>query len=190
MEGLYASKKGEFKEFSIPMLIECESSDSGCNGGLMEYAFTWLKTNGCIMFDYDYPYIGRKSICRLDRSKCVDMKVTGYKKLWSSSSSLTPVDEDGIKEFLYQTGPLAFGLNADVLKTYSSGIIDLSSSQSGINHFVLLIGYGTDSKSGKDYWIALNSWGRSWGESGCFRIRRGNGTCGVNCHIITATVSF
>ena len=142
------------------------------------------------MYDADYPYKGVKSTCKADKSKCVDMKVTGYKKLGSSWSTWSALDEDEIKEFLYQTGPLTFGLNADALQTYSLGIIDLSSSQSGINHFVLLIGYGTDSKSGKDYWIALNSWGRSWGESGCFRIRRGNGTCGVNCHITTATVSF
>ena len=128
------------------------------------------------------------------QKKCIkyaDFKVTGYKKLGSSWSTWSEVDEDEVKEFWYETGPLAIALNADPLQTYVSGILDLSSSQcpsSGINHAVTLVGYGT--ASSKDYWLVKNSWGESWGESGYFRIRRGNGTCGINCYITTATVSF
>ena len=190
IEGLYASVKGVLKNFSEQQLVDCDTSDSGCNGGLMEYAFNFLKNYGCLNFAEDYPYKGAKGTCRTDTSKCADIKVTGYKKLGSSSSTWSPVDEDEIKEFLYENGPLAIALNADPLQTYSSGILDLTSTKcpiSGINHAVLLVGYGTS--SGMDYWIIKNSWGRSWGESGYFRIRRGNGTCGVNCYITTAIVT-
>ena len=190
LEGLYAEKKGTIKTFSEQMLVDCDTSDSGCNGGLMEYAFTWLKKNGGIMTDTDYPYKGTKGTCRSDKSKYVDMTITGYKKLGSSYSTWSAVDEDEVKEFLYETGPLAIALNADPLQTYSSGILDLTSAKcptSGINHAVTLVGYGTGSLN---YWIVKNSWGKNWGESGYFRIRRGNGTCGINCYITTATVSF
>ena len=98
-----------------------------------------------------------------------------------------------MKEFLYENGPLDAALNANPLQTYSSGILDKSSAQcpvSGINHAVLIVGYGYDSRSNLNYWIVKNSWGKNWGENGYFRIRRGNGTCGINCYIITATVSF
>ena len=193
LEGLYAAEKGTIKTFSEQMLVDCDTSDSGCNGGLMEYAFAWLKKNGGLMTDADYPYKGVKSTCKSSSSKYVDMKVTGYKKLGSSYSTWSPVDEDEIKEFLYETGPLAIALNADPLQTYTSGVLDLTSTKcptSGINHAVTLVGYGNDSSSGKDYWLVKNSWGKSWGESGYFRIRRGNGTCGVNCYITTALVSF
>ena len=189
LEGLYYANKGVMKTFSEQMLVDCDTSDSGCNGGLMEYAFTWLKKNG-VMLDSDYPYKGVKSTCKSDKSKYVDMTVTGYKKLGSSYSTWSAVDEDEVKEFLYETGPLAIALNADPLQTYVSGILDKTSNQcptSGINHAVTLVGYGTGSV---DYWIVKNSWGKSWGESGYFRIRRGNGTCGVNCYITTALVSF
>ena len=190
LEGLYYAKKGVMKTFSEQMLVDCDTSDSGCNGGLMQYAFTWLKKNG-IMLDSDYPYTGTKGTCKSDKSKYVDMSVTGYKKLGSSWSTWSAVDEDEVKEFLYETGPLAIALNADPLQTYTSGILDLTSTKcpsSGINHAVTLVGYGTENSVA--YWIVKNSWGTAWGEKGYFRIRRGNGTCGVNCYITTATVSF
>ena len=193
LEGLYYANKGVMKTFSEQMLVDCDTSDSGCNGGLMQYSFTWLKKNGGIMLDSDYPYTGVDGTCQSDSSKYADFKVTGYKKLGSSWSTWSAVDEDEIKEFLYETGPLAIALNADYLSPYTGGIVDYTSSQcpsSGINHAVTLVGYGTDADTGMDYWIIKNSWGSDWGESGYFRIRRGNGTCGVNCYITTATVSF
>ena len=193
LQGLYAIYYGTYKYFSIQMLVDCDYSDSGCNGGLMEYTYTWLKKNGGLMFAEDYPYNGIKSTCKYDESKRVNMIVTGYKKLGSSWSKWSPVDEDEIKEFLYITVPLAIALNGDPLQTYVSGVIDLTSVKcpiSGINLAALLVGYGHDSAFGLDYWIIQNSWGRAWGESGFFRIRRGNGTCGVNCYITTGLVSF
>ena len=193
LEGLYYANKYVMKTFSEQMLVDCDTSDSGCNGGLMQYSFTWLKNNGGIMEDKDYPYTAVDGTCKKDSSKYVDMKITGYKKLGSSWSTWSAVDEEEVKEFLYETGPLAIALNADYLSSYTGGIVDYSSSQcpsSGINHAVTLVGYGTDESSGMDYWIIKNSWGSDWGEYGYFRIRRGNGTCGVNCYITTATVSF
>jgi cathepsin F len=191
LEGLYALKKGVVKTFSEQQLVDCDTTDSGCNGGLMEYAFAWLKKNGGFNLDTDYPYKGVKQACKSDSSKYVDMKVTGYKQLTSSKTNWNCVSEDKIKDLLYSTGPLAVALNANPLQTYSSGILDLTSTQcptSSINHAVTMVGYGN--ASGKDYWLVKNSWGKSWGESGYFRIRRGNGTCGINCYITTATVSF
>ena len=79
------------------------------------------------------------------------------------------------------------------MQTYSGGIIDKTSREcpsSGINHVATLVGYGSDSATGKDYWIVKNSWGKSWGENGYFRIKRGSGTCGINTYVMTATVSF
>ena len=193
LECLYAMNKGTIKTFSKQMLVDCDTSDSGCNGGLMEYTYTWIKKNGGIMFDTDYPYKGIKSTCKSDKSKYADMTVTGYIKLGSAYSTYSCVDEDEMKELLYEKGPLAAALNANPLQTYSSGILDVTAARcpvDGINHAVLIVGYGTDPSSGLDYWTVKNSWGKSWGESGYFRIRRGKGTCGINCYVITGTVSF
>lgn len=99
LEGLYALEKGVVKTFSEQLLVDCDTSDSGCNGGLMELSFTWLKKNGGFMLDADYPYTGRKSTCKQDKTKFVDMTVTGYVKLGSSSSTWSPVDEDEVRDF-------------------------------------------------------------------------------------------
>ena len=191
LEGLYYKLRGKVVDLSEQMLVDCDTFDSGCNGGLMEYALEWIKENG-IETEEDYPYTGYKGTCQADPSKYIDMKVTGWKKLGSSTSTWSPVDEDEMKEFLYETGPLSIALNANPLQTYTGGIIYKTSSQfhtSGINHAVTLVGYGHDDASDKDYWIVKNSWGQNWGENGYFRIKRGSGTCGVNCYVITATVS-
>ena len=192
LEGLYAGYYGTLLDLSENVIIDCDTKDSGCNGGLMEYTLEWLKDNG-IMTEADYPYVGRKGECRIDIDKCVNMTITGFRKIGDSTSTFSCVDEEEIKEFLYEIGPLSIALNANPLQTYASGIIDLDKNRcpvSGINHAALLVGYGSDSSTGLDYWIVKNSWGKNFGESGYFRIRRGNGTCGINCYVITATVTF
>lgn len=192
LEGLYAIKKGVVKTFSEQYLVDCDTEDSACNGGLMELTFKWLKDNeGGVMYEADYPYTGKKGTCQQDSSKYADMKVTGFVKLGDGGDEeFSPVDEGEMKEYLYQTGPLSIALNATPLQFYTGGIADYASwmcSTSGINHGVTLVGYGTESK---DYWIVKNSWGKSWGESGYFRMSRGKETCGINYYVVSATVEF
>ena len=87
LEGLYYKAKGVMVQMSEQMLVDCDTYDSGCNGGLMERAFTWISENGgSIMKQADYPYKAIKSTCKADSSKYIDMIVTGYTKLGSSSS--------------------------------------------------------------------------------------------------------
>ncbi len=48
--------------------------------------------------------------------------------------------------------------------SYSSGVYSAPSTcyKSGINHALLIIGFGTD-ENGVDYWLVQNSWGIEWG---------------------------
>ena len=192
LEGIYFRYKNSLVDLSEQILLDCNTYNDGCVGGSAENSIRWLVENG-IETEEDYPYTGKKGTCKADPSKYIDMKVTGYRKLGPSSSTWSPIDEDEIKEFLYETSPLVVALNAIALYSYTGGIIDVPSSQcpaSGINHVATLVGYGHDDTENKDYWTIKNSWGENWGEDGYFRIKRGSNTCGINNYIATATVSF
>jgi cathepsin B len=54
---------------------------------------------------------------------------------------------------------------------YRTGIYQYVSGSFLGGHAVRVIGYGV--LNGVNYWIAANTWGPYWGESGYFRIREG-----------------
>jgi cathepsin F len=179
LEGLNFIKNKKFQQFSEQQLVDCDKVDQGCNGGLMENAFEYIKNAGGIELSKDYPYRGKDGRCNFAKTK-VALKVKGYHFAPSE-------DEEDIKKMLYTTGPLAVALNADLLQYYNGGILDYDDNDcdpEGINHAVTMVGYG--SKDGKNYWIVKNSWADNWGEQGYFRIARGKGTCGINRHVVTA----
>lgn len=182
LEGVYYVKHKELKEFSEQQLVDCDTKeDQGCNGGLMENAYKYIEEAGGLESESDYPYEGRDRSCRSKKDKAA-VKVSSYKFAPSE-------DENEIKTFLANVGPLAVALNANPLQWYSRGIVDESHSScdpAGLNHGVLIVGYG--SEKGKDYWIVKNSWGKGWGENGYFRMARGKGTCGINTYVVTAEV--
>jgi cathepsin F len=181
IESAYAIKSGNVVQFSEQQLVDCDTVDQGCNGGLMEDAFKYLETSG-VMTESAYGYKGKKGSCSFD-SKKVAAKVTGYK--YASSQ-----DEEQIKQFLYENGPLAIAINATPLQTYLWGIFnpwfEFICNPKELNHGVLLVGYGVEKNT--PYWIIKNSWGSGWGEKGYFRLIAGKGACGVNTYVITAEV--
>ena len=62
-------------------------------------------------------------------------------------------NQDRVVAALSHFGPAAIGVNATCLESYSGGIIDDCASAGGIDHAVLLVGFGTD--NGKKYWRKL-----------------------------------
>ena len=182
MEALYWLKTGEHRIFSEQQLIDCDDLDEGCKGGLIENAFKWIIKNTGLALQEDYPGKNSDDICKQDITKNF-VKLSNYVKLSST-------DEEVIKNYLYNTGPLAIGINANLLQFYYRGIINEDESKcdpKGLNHAVILVGYGTE--NGIEYWIVRNSWGSAWGEKGYFRVIRGKGTCGINTYVLSAVLA-
>ena len=87
--------------------------------------------------------------------------------------------------------PVSVSIEADkqVFLSYKSGVFDSTDCGTQLDHAVLIVGYGTDDATGKDYWLMKNSWNTSWGEQGYMRmaIVEGQGTCGVQMAPIWVT---
>lgn len=184
IEGLYNNKHkdAEYATFSEQQLVDCDKVDEGCNGGLMENAFEYIKKAGGLESSKDYPYKGRGQKCSFDAKKAA-VKLSGF-------TLNNDMDEEEMKSFLFKTGPLAIALNANTLQFYDGGIIDANAREcdpEGLNHGVTLVGYGVE--KGKKYWIAKNSWGKNWGNNGYFKMARGTKTCGIHKYVSTAILA-
>lgn len=178
VEGAYYVKYGSLPELSMQQLVECDTTGSGCGGGLMDYAFEWLEGNGGQCSYADYPYT-----------------LSASKTAGSCQTTCTPVDgttptqytdvghtESALKAALAkQPVSVAIEADQDAFQFYDSGVMT-GDCGTNLDHGVLAVGYGTDSDDG-DYWTIKNSWGTSWGEDGYIRIERGKeqtyGQCGL-----------
>ena len=175
LEILYTIRIGKSESFSEQMLLDCISQTSDFIGDQIPTALKWIIKNG-IEKSIDYPYIGRRSTCKLDTSKYIsNMKVYNYIELGPNA------DEDEMRDLLYNNGPFFIFLNIKPISPSARGIIDLDEStcpSTEANTPLLLVGYG--SLNGKDYWIVYGPFGKSWGDNGYLKIARGKGVCGIN----------
>jgi C1A family cysteine protease len=89
-------------------------------------------------------------------------------------------NENAVKRAFNKHGPIAIGIQVnDDFVRYKKGILD-TNCRGDINHGVVIVGYGYDKSSNKDYWIIKNSWGKGFGENGYIKMRRNKNNM---CHI-------
>lgn len=69
----------------------------------------------------------------------------------------------------------AFTVYEDFL-TYKSGVYEHKTGAALGGHAIKVIGWGND--NGVDYWLCVNSWNRTWGDNGLFKIKQGD--CGID----------
>lgn len=181
IESAYFLKHGKLLNLSEQQMVDCDTSNSGCLGGIIGNAIDYSRLSGGLVTSANYPYLGYQNYCTYNPDSVV-VKVKGFQMAGT-------FDEDIIKEMLYKKGPLAITINANTLQFYQGGIIDLpyDSCPYAPSHGVNIVGYGV-SPLGLKYWICRNTWGDYWGEGGYFRIARGRGLCGVNGYVIRAIV--
>lgn len=55
IEGAYHIATGTLLSLSEEDLVQCDTTDNGCNGGLMDNAFTWVEQHGIASLE-NYPY--------------------------------------------------------------------------------------------------------------------------------------
>ncbi|GMI13947.1 hypothetical protein TrVE_jg917 [Triparma verrucosa] len=194
IEGAYAISKSLStpQSFSEQMLVDCDSADYGCGGGLMDYAFEWEEKEGGLCTENDYSYTsgksGRAGTCSDDSCEIVE---------GSGLYNFTDVKANSPKAMMEALAmqPVSIAIEADQLgfRFYKDGVFNAPCG-TGLDHGVLAVGYGSyvpDEDSTfppwnrkQDYWLVKNSWGTTWGQEGYIMLKRDDeedseGQCGI-----------
>lgn len=170
-EGFWFQSKGKLISLSEQQLVDCSTSygNHGCNGGLMDYGFKYIKDHG-IQTESSYPYTARDGRCKASGSPAA--KVSGFTDVQNSESALATASAARV---------VSVAVDANTWSSYSRGVMKASHCGTQLDHGVTLVGYGN--AAGDNFWIIKNSWGTRWGESGYIRLQKGvssrGGTCGV-----------
>ena len=182
LEGAIAIKNSKdassWTGLSEQQLVSCDTTDAGCNGGLMDNAFDWAASNGGLCTEDDYPYAsggGTAPSCTTGCSVYDDSAPTSHTDVEQTEAALMSAVAQQPVSVAIQANQLAF-------QFYSSGVLT-GRCGTNLDHGVLTVGYGTYT-DGTDYWKVKNSWSSTWGMDGYLLIERGNSQTGGQCGIL------
>ncbi|KAJ8667274.1 hypothetical protein QAD02_008936 [Eretmocerus hayati] len=178
LEGQHFRHNGTLISLSEQNLVDCsgKNGNQGCDGGLMNNAFMYVKNNRGIDTEKSYAYEARDDICRY-KPQNSGADDAGFVNIMPRGN------ETSLQVAVATVGPISVAIDADhdSFMFYKSGVyFEHLCSSKFLDHGVLAIGYGTDESTGKDFWLVKNSWGEDWGEKGYIRMARNKrNMCGI-----------
>ncbi|XP_031503030.1 cysteine protease XCP1-like [Nymphaea colorata] len=174
VEGINQIVTANLTSLSEQELVDCDDNNHGCNGGIIDYAYSFIVNNGGLHREEDYPYLMRENTCLQKKGDLEVVTISGYE-------DVPPNDESLLKALAHQPVAVAIEASGRDFQFYSGGVFTGPCS-TDLDHGVTAVGYG--STKGMDYIIVRNSWGPKWGEKGYIRMKRNTGSreglCGIN----------
>lgn len=158
VEGQHAKVKNNLVSLSEQNLVDCSSSNHGCEGGWPSLAMGYIKQNGVDTEDF-YGYVGIDEQCNYNIS---------HVGSFVNNTVLIPRNMSDLYHAIGTVGPISIAIDAeDDFQFYKDGIYSSTMCNSdfySLNHAVLAVGYSNF--NGTNFIIVKNSWGSSWGMDG------------------------
>nr|BAN41758.1 cysteine proteinase 1 precursor, putative [Entamoeba invadens] len=150
---------------------------SGCDGAPLNSAFDYIKSKG-IGSESSFPYTTKDDYCK-STPRVAELDSYRYKNCAGEDSC----HRDLI--YSYKGTVVAFDASRANFQLYTKGIYKDRCKTDNPTHTVHVIGYGVD-EEGIQYFIAKNSYGKTWGENGYFRISAADNMCGFSNYVYYA----
>lgn len=179
---------GVLEDLGVQQVVSCAPNPQqcggtgGCAGATAQIAWDYvLKTGQTSEWQYPYDsFYGTTTECEFNSTskQAPVAKITGHVTLPSNNYT-------ALMQAVALIGPVAVSVDASQWSTYAGGVYAGCDYNKNIDvdHAVVLVGYGTDAVTGKDYWLIRNSWSPTWGEKGYIRLLRDSPEdvqCGVD----------
>ncbi|KAJ3687510.1 hypothetical protein LUZ61_016674 [Rhynchospora tenuis] len=173
VEGINYIKTNKLVTLSEQQLVDCDRlQNQGCNGGLMDYAFDYIKNNGGVTTEAAYPYIAQDGTCHPSNPV---VTIDGHEDVPHNNEKAL------MNAVANQPVSVAIEASSMAFQFYSKGVFS-GPCGTQLDHGVAVVGYGATS-DGTKYWIVRNSWSSGWGEGGYIRMKRDikakTGLCGI-----------
>jgi len=177
VESIYQIRTGELVSLSEQELVDCDTLDAGCDGGISYRALRWIADNGGITTEADYPYTAATGAC--DRAKLSHnaVSIAGLRRVATRSEASL------VNAVAAQPVAVSIEAGGANFQHYRKGVYN-GPCGTRLNHGVTVVGYGQEPGGGDRYWIVKNSWGEGWGDGGYIRMRKDvdgkpEGLCGI-----------
>ena len=162
MEKLYFDKFKARVDFSQQELVDCDTGNSGCNGGLTEKAMAYIKANGITMAS-NYPYTGASGACKKSSTKRTVLPIvvppmTGFTIALANAYSAKGYHAT---VSVYASG--AFRYFSSASTPFDASVSDECKQTK--NHAINML------SAGNGIVTVFNSWGTKWGVSGTKAIK-------------------
>lgn len=192
-------RKGRLEEYSEQLVLDCTPNPhscggtGACQGGTAALAYDQIKdpSIGGMASEWTYPYTSGNAGTP---GKCHNVPLIPAHPHFGNVSravsisgrvAVTPNSYEDVMKVVATVGPVTITVDAGGWHDYESGVFSGGNhTNPDLDHLVQLVGYGTDDKTGADYWLVRNSWTALWGENGYIRLARygakGKEPCGVD----------